>query len=352
MSKIKIGTKLISENNPTYFIADIASNHDGSLKRAKKLIKLAADCGADAAKFQNFYAKTLVSNYGFEKLINVRSHQSHWNDSVYKIYEKNELPLEWTIQLKEECKKNNIDYFTAPYDSKIISYLNKHLNVWKIGSGDITWHENILRIAKTKKPLIIATGASTLEDVKKIYKKVIKINTNLCIMQCNTNYTGSQTNFKYINLNVLKQYKKKFPKAVLGLSDHTEGHETVLGAIALGARVIEKHFTDNNQRIGPDHKFSMNPNSWKLMIKLSRNLEASLGSDIKKIEDNEKETVILQRRAIRFNKDIAKNEIIKKEDLSVLRPCPIDALPIYDINKIIGKKSNKNFKKGEYIKKN
>ena len=88
------------------------------------------------------------------------------------------------------------------------------------------------------------------------------------------------------------------------------------------------------------------------MIKLSRNLEASLGSDIKKIEDNEKETVILQRRAIRFNKDIAKNEIIKKEDLSVLRPCPIDALPIYDINKIIGKKSNKNFKKGEYIKKN
>ncbi len=351
MNKIKIRKRLISENSPTYFIADIASNHDGSLKRAKKLIKLAAESGADGAKFQNFYARTLISNYGFKNLKNIKSHQSNWKDSVYKIYEKNELPLEWTLELKEECKRNNIDYFTAPYDNKIINYLNKHVQIWKIGSGDITWHENIIRIAKTKKPLIIATGASNLNEVKKIYDKIIKINSNICIMQCNTNYTGSSKNFKFINLNVLKTYKRKFPKAILGLSDHTKGHETVLGAISLGARIIEKHFTDDNKRIGPDHEFSMNPKTWEQMIKFSRNLENSLGTSIKKVEANERETVVLQRRAIRLNKDIKKNEIIQKKDLSVLRPCPKDALPIYEIDKIIGKKSKRNFKTGEYIKK-
>tara|TARA_A100001011_G_C14319529_1_gene849772 strand:+ start:201 stop:1262 length:1062 start_codon:yes stop_codon:yes gene_type:complete len=352
MNKLTISKKIISENSPTYFIADIASNHDGSLKKAKKLIKIAAESGANGAKFQNFYAKTLVSDYGFKNLNTISSHQSEWQESVYKTYENNELPLKWTVELKEECAKNNIDYFTAPYDSKIINYLNKHLSVWKVGSGDITWHENILKLARTKKPLIIATGASTLEEVKKIYKKVIKINNNICIMQCNTNYTGSSNNFKFINLNVLKTYKKIFPKAILGLSDHTKGHETVLGAITLGARIIEKHFTDDNKKIGPDHKFSMNPKTWEHMIKSSRNLENSLGTYEKKIEDNEKETVILQRRAIRLVKNKKINEIIKKKDLCFLRPCPDDALAIYEIRKIIGKKYDRDYKKGDYIRKN
>jgi N-acetylneuraminate synthase len=352
MIKIKIGNNIISNKHPAYFIADIASNHDGSLKRAKKLIKMAADSGANAAKFQNFYAKTLVSDYGFKNLANINSHQNKWGKSVYKTYEENEVPIEWTQELKEECKNNNIEYFTAPYDLKIISYLNQYVDIWKLGSGDITWHENILQIAKTKKPLIIATGASNLNEVKKIYNKISKINNKICIMQCNTNYTGLKENFKYINLNVLKSYKKYFPKAILGLSDHTIGHETVLGAITLGAKVIEKHFTDNNNKTGPDHEFSMNPKSWEKMIDASRNLELSLGSELKKLEKNEEYTVILQRRSARLKKNIKTGEKITSEDIEFLRPCPKNAAPIYNINKIYNKISTINLHKNNYITKN
>ena len=123
------------------------------------------------------------------------------------------------------------------------------------------------------------------------------MNKQLCIMQCNTNYTAENDNFNYLNLNVLKAYKKKFPGIVLGLSDHTPGHSSVLGAIALGARMVEKHFTDNNNRIGPDHKFSMNPSSWKEMVDRSRELESSLGDGNKKVERNELETVVLQKKS-------------------------------------------------------
>ena len=351
MIKIKIGNNLISEKQPTYFIADIASNHDGSLKKAKKLIKIAADSGANAAKFQNFYAKTLVSDYGFRNLANINSHQNKWQKSVYETYKENEVPIAWTSELKEECKRNNIEYFTAPYDDKIIKYLNKYVDIWKLGSGDITWHENILRIAKTQKPLIIATGASNIDEVRKIYNKVNKINSKICIMQCNTNYTGSNENFKYINLNVLKSYKKYFPNAILGLSDHTVGHETVLGAIALGAKVIEKHFTDNNDNTGPDHKFSMNPKAWQKMINASRNLELSLGGELKKLEKNERYTVILQRRSGWLKKDIKSGEKIKANDIDFLRPCPKDAAPIYDLHKIYNKISTINLYKNHYIKK-
>ena len=131
-------------------------------------------------------------------------------------------------------------------------------------------------------------------------------------MQCNTNYTGSSENFKYININVLKTFKKKFKNIILGLSDHTPGHTTVLGSITLGARVVEKHFTDKNSRNGPDHLFSMNPKSWSEMIERSRELEESLGNGIKKVEKNEIETCIVQRRCVRAKRDMIKGQIIKK----------------------------------------
>jgi N-acetylneuraminate synthase len=346
-----ISKKKLGEKYPTYFIADIASNHDGSLIRAIELIHMAAEAGADAAKFQNFYAKTLVSDYGFRSLKKIKSHQSKWKSSVYEIYKQNEVSLDWTEKLSKACKKYKIDYLTTTYDNSIISYLQKFVSAWKIGSGDITWHEHILNMAKTNKPIIIATGASNLKEVEEIFKKVKKINNKICLMQCNTNYTASSENFNYINLNVLKLFKNKFNSALLGLSDHTLGHETVLGAIALGARIIEKHFTDDNNRNGPDHKFSMNPKTWKEMVYRSRNLEKALGDGKKIVEKNELNTVILQRRAIRVNKDFKKGEKLKKIFLEFLRPCPKDAIPCYDVNKILNKKFLKKIKKNDYIKK-
>ena len=171
-----IGKNIISDSSRTYFIADIAANHDGKIERAKKLIYLAAEAGANAAKFQNFFAKTIVSDYGFKSLKKKLSHQSKWGKSVFQVYKDAELPLSWTVELKKTCKSAGIDYFTAPYDSSIINYLNKYVCAWKIGSGDITWHEHIIKIAKTQKPIIIATGASDMNEIEIIVKKVNKIN--------------------------------------------------------------------------------------------------------------------------------------------------------------------------------
>ncbi len=350
LGSIKIKNKEVSIHSKSYFIADIAANHDGSLSKAIDLIHMAAENGADAAKFQNFKAETIVSDYGFKNLQSLSSHQSSWKKSVFEIYKDASIPTNWSSQLKLECEKAKIDYLTTPYDLDLIDELDIDVCAWKVGSGDITWHENIENLSKKDKPILIATGASNIEEVRKAYKVAKKFNNQISIMQCNTNYTASTENFKYICLNVLKTYAKEFPDTVLGLSDHTPGNSTVLGAISLGARVIEKHFTDNNDLEGPDHKFSMNPLSWKNMIDSSRELEEALGVEEKVIMENEIETSIIQRRAIRTNKDLKIGNILSENDLIYLRPCPKEGLPPYKKNQIIGKKILKNINEGDIIK--
>tara|TARA_Y100000816_G_C26105480_1_gene587298 strand:+ start:413 stop:1471 length:1059 start_codon:yes stop_codon:yes gene_type:complete len=347
---MRIKNKKIGENYPTFFIADIAANHDGNLNKAIDLIHLSAENGADAAKFQHFKAETIVSDFGFKKLKFKKSHQSKWKKSVYEVYKDASINLEWTEKLKKECDKCGIIFFTSPYDLDLVDHVDKYVPAYKIGSGDITYLEIINKIAKKNKPVILASGASTLKDVDRAIKEILKKNKNLCLMQCNTNYTAEKSNLKYINLNVLKTFKKRYPKILLGLSDHTEGHATVLGAIALGARMIEKHFTDNNYKEGPDHKFSMNPKSWKEMIERSRELESSLGSGKKIVEKNEIETVILQRRAIRSKTKLTKGSKLKSSNLISLRPCPKNGILPFEINRVTGKILKKNIEKGDVIK--
>jgi len=346
---IKINQNEISINSKAYFIADIAANFDGSLERAKDLIYLAAESGADAAKFQNFIAKTIVSDNAFKLMEKQLSHQAKWNDSVYDVYDKASLPILWTETLRDTCEDAGIDYITTPYDLSLVPILSKYVNAWKIGSGDITWHEMIETLSLDDKPLIIATGASEMNEVELAMDLILKHKSNIVLMQCNTNYTASLENFKYIELNVLKEYKKKYPDIVLGLSDHTPGHATVLGSIALGARVIEKHFTDNNDREGPDHKFSMNPKTWRDMVDRSSELSYALGTGVKKIMDNEKESVIVQRRGLYASHNLEKGHIIKHNDLVALRPCSIDSIKPYEIHKLIGKKTSCKIKDGENI---
>ncbi|MDK2961317.1 MAG: hypothetical protein PWP20_443 [Eubacteriaceae bacterium] len=332
------------------FIADIAANHDGDLNRAYKLIELAKESGADVAKFQNFVAKKIVSKKGFDQMGGQLSHQSAWKKSVFETYEDASISMEWTSKLKEKCDKVGIEYMTSPYDFDSIDAVDPYVKAFKIGSGDITWLEILEYIARKNKPVIMATGASDFEDVKRAYEAIERINNQIVLMQCNTNYTGSKENFKYINLNVLKTFKKYFPDAVLGLSDHTPGHATVLGAIALGARVIEKHFTDDNSRSGPDHKFSMNPQTWGEMVKRSEELFEALGSEVKKIEDNELDTVIVQRRALYLTKDKKKGQVIKTEDLFPVRPIQNDGIPPYEKDKLVGKLLNKDLLKDNYLR--
>jgi len=346
--KIKINKNIISLKHPTYFIADIAANHDGDINRAKDLIWKAKQAGANAAKFQHFLADKIVSDYGFKKLKKT-AHQKKWKKSVYEIYKKNSLNRKWNSELSKTAKKAKIDFFTTPYDFDAVNEIDKLVDVYKIGSGDITWIDFIKFVAKKKKPILLACGASNMDDVIRAVKSVTNINNKICLMQCNTNYTNSPENFKFINLNVLNLFKKEFPNIILGLSDHTPGHTTVLGAIALGARVIEKHFTDNNNRNGPDHHFSMNPKSWEEMVKRTRELEMSFGDGIKKIEKNEKQTNIVQRRCVRLKRNMCKGEKITINDLEFLRPAPIKSFKPFEINKFLGKKIIRNKQKGSEL---
>jgi N-acetylneuraminate synthase len=189
-----------------------------------------------------------------------------------------------------------------------------------------------------------------MDDVRLALGTAVKHTQDIVLMQCNTNYTGSLENFRHIALNVLKTYAQEFPDFVLGLSDHTPGHATVLGAMALGARVIEKHYTDDPNRDGPDHGFSMDPASWREMVDRARELELALGPEEKRVMDNEAETVVVQRRAVRAATAIPAGHVIAKSDLSYLRPCPTNALPPFRDRDVIGKAATRDIDLGDCVR--
>ncbi len=344
---IKIGHRSISEKHPTYFIADIAANHNGSLEKAKELIRLAKEAGADAAKFQHFQAEKIVSEWGFNHMDGQVSHQAKWEKSVTEVYRDASVPWDWTPELKAHCDKVGIDFFSAPYDLGAIDYLDQFMPAYKVGSGDLTWHESLERMASKGKPVILATGASRLGEVQSAVNVIRKINNDLILLQCNTNYTGSIKNLKHVSLNVLKTYRAIWPDMILGISDHTPGHATVLGMIALGGRVVEKHFTDKRDQIGPDHGFSMDPRGWKEMVDISRELEAAMGNHEKIVEGNEKETVIIQRRSCRAAKVLKAGTVLKRDDIDVLRPAPLNGVSPADIQKLIGITIKREMELGE-----
>ena len=350
MHNFKIGKQTIGFDQPLYFIADIAANHDGDLDRAYKLIELAKEAGAHAAKFQNFVAKNIVSRSGFDNLGGQLSHQSKWKKSVYETYDDASVSYSWTAKLKEKCDDVGIEYFTSPYDFDSVDHVDPYVLAYKIGSGDVTWHEIIEHISGKGKPVFMATGASTLDEVKLAMDVLQKKTNDIVLMQCNTNYTASVENFKHINLNVLKTYADIFPDVLLGLSDHTHGHATVVGAVPLGARVFEKHFTDDNSREGPDHRFAMNPQTWREMVDQANNVYLALGNGKKIIEENEQETAIVQRRGLRFTMDLLQGHFLEHGDLFPLRPRNPDGIPPYEIINLVGKKLKRNVKADDYIR--
>src|SRR5512143_2851774 len=337
--EIKVGNRLIGTNHPTYFISDIAANHDGDLERAKLLINLAKEAGADAAKFQNFDAPKIVSDYGFTHMNSQVSHQAAWKKSVVEVYRAASIPFEWSMTLVEECQEAGIDYFSSPYDFAAIDFLDQYVEVYKAGSGEIDWIEALEHMASKGKPFFVATGASTIGEVQEAVHAILKINPQLVLMQCNTNYTASPQNYDHLHINVLKTYAVLFPGVVLGLSDHTHALAPVLGAVALGARVVERHFTDSNDREGPDHKFAMNPENWARMVQETRILERSLGQPDKSVADNELETDIIQRRCLRAARDIRAGEVFSRDMIDVLRPATPGAIKPHEIAWVVGKRA-------------
>lgn len=333
-----IGGREISIDQPTYFVADIAANHDGDLQRAKDLIRWAKDAGADAAKFQHFKAESIVSDYGFRSLGGQMAHQAKWEKPVFEIYADYSLNRDWNHALAETAKSVGIHWMTTPYDKEAADSVVDLLPAFKIGSGDITWPQFIAYVAGKGKPVLLATGAATMTDVEVAVEAVLRHNRQLCLLQCNTNYTGSLENFRFVNLRVLQAYALHWPGLPLGLSDHTPGHATVLGAVALGARIIEKHFTDDVTRKGPDHPFSMTPATWRDMVDRTCELEYALGDGVKRIEGNEGDSAIVQRRSLRLKGDQPAGTVIQAEHIEALRPAPRGAFTPAQMEDVLGKR--------------
>jgi sialic acid synthase SpsE len=348
-SVLHIGPREISITAPTYFIADIAANHDGDLNRAKDLIFRARDAGADAVKFQHFKADKIVSDRGFRDLGSQLGHQAAWKKPVFEIYRQYECNRDWNLALAETACAAEIDFMTTPYDVEAVEMLDAHVPAYKIGSGDITWSEFLGYIARRGKPVILATGAADMIDVERAVDAVLAETKQFALLQCNTNYTGSLENFHHVNLRVLAAYALHYPGMVLGLSDHTPGHAAALGAIALGARIIEKHFTDDPTRVGPDHSFSMTPTTWREMVDRGRELETALGDGVKRVEANERETVVLQRRCLRLARDLSRGSVLSDADLEALRPAPAGALEPHRQAALIGARLTRDMQRGEAL---
>ena len=342
--RFKIGERIISKNSPVYFVADLGANHDGNLTRAKDLICQAKMAGADCAKFQHFKASKIVSAVGFDGF--KTAHQRGWDKSVFEMYEDASINPDWNEELAATCREVGIDFMTTPYDLETVDSIDHLVKAYKIGSGDITYLQLIERIARKSKPVFLATGASTMEEVERAVMQVLQNNIPLCLMQCNTNYTGDVENMRHVNLRVLEAYRLRWPALPLGLSDHTSSHVAVLGAVALGATVIEKHFTDHRWRNGPDHAFALEPHLWREMVEGVRELEKALGDGVKRVEDNEVESRIVQRRALRMKIDGWLGDRMEAWAMEALRPCPDGALTPAQVDEVVGKVLRWNKKAG------
>ena len=335
----------MGQNHSCYIIAEIGSNFDGSLSKAKKLIKLAKDCGADAAKFQSFKTEELLSKKGFEHKV---AFQNKWKKSVWEVYKNAEFPRQWHSILSQYAKKIGIDFFTSPWDFDAVDLLLKeNPPAIKVGSGDITYLEILRYIGSKNKPVLLATGASTYDEIAQAIKTIKSTGNNkIILMHSVTQYPSP---IEEANLNVLKSLQKIFHLPV-GYSDHSLGQLIAISSVALGACVIEKHFTIDPKSDGPDHPHSMDPKSFSQMIKDIRLLEKALGNGDKKIQKSERQTRIIQRRGLWTIREIKKGEKFSEKNIKSLRP--VSGLPSSDFQKIIGKKSKRTLKIDTSIKKN
>lgn len=334
---IKIGNRMIGPDYPTYFIAEIGGNFDGSMDKAKRLIDAAKEAGADCAKFQTFVAESIVSEGGFSKMTLHGVHGS-WGKSVSEVFKDVEFPMEWHQEIADYCKSVGIDFSTSPYFKEAVDLCaDMHLPFIKIGSGEITWLEMLEYIAKKGLPIMLATGDATMSEIDEAVRTVEKTgNKDLVLMQCITNYPSK---IESANVNVLRTYQSAFG-CLTGYSDHSPGHVVALASVVLGGRVIEKHFTLDKNDKGPDHPHSMEPDEFQFMVDSIRELERAMGSACKEVVEEEGETVFVQRRSLYAKRDLKKGQVLVDEDIDVLRPAL--GIPPKFKSTILGKTVNKD----------
>lgn len=333
-------------NNQTFIIAEAGVNHNGDVNLAKKLIDEASHIGADAIKFQTFIPENMVTKYSLKA--EYQKKEKSDSESQFEMLKKLSLDFNSFKFLKNYTEKKNIIFLSSPFDIESINLLHKlGLNLLKIPSGEITNLPYLRKIGSYNKKIILSTGMSSLREIKDALLTLKNAGTdinNISLLHTNTHYP---TPFHDANLNAIKTLSRKFRNIKIGFSDHTEGIEASIAAVAIGAKIIEKHLTLNKSMTGPDHKASIEPLTFQSMVIAIRNIEKALGDGVKKITLSEINNLEVVRKSIVAKIPIKKGEYFSENNLTVKRPGHGLSPMKWDL--VIGTRARKNYDSDELI---
>lgn len=323
-------------------IAEAGVNYNGNIDLAYQMVDKAKEAGADIVKFQTAHPENVISIYA-EKAA-YQKETTGTNESQLDMVKKLMLRFEEFIPLKEYCDKTGITFLSTPFEIDAIHFLNDLQNIWKIPSGEITNYPYLVEIARTGKPVIMSTGMSTLDEIDSALKLLSENGSGeISLLHCNTQYP---TPFVDVNLRAMLTIREKFGVRV-GYSDHTPGIEIPIAAVAMGAEIIEKHFTLDRNMEGPDHKASLEPSELAAMVKTIRNVEAALGDGEKKVSPSERENIAVARKSIVAKESIKKGEVLTVENITTKRPGT--GINPMCWNEILGSKAIRDFGRDELI---
>lgn len=343
MVEFKIGNRRIGNGHPVYFIAEAGSNHDRNLDQAKRLIEVAADAGADAVKFQTFRAEHLYPRTaGSTEYLQV-------NRSIYDIIRDLEMPFEWIPELAQYCARLNIDFLSTPFDEASADTLEPFVGAYKIASYEMTHHGLVQHCARKGKPLIISTGTAYLEEVREVVDAVHAVgHRDFALLQCTARYPAP---LEALNLRAISTLADTFEVPV-GLSDHSrEPLPGPMAAVALGASLIEKHFTLSNKLAGPDHTYALEPDELKAVIAKVREVERALGTGEKAPHREEEELRRFARRSIFAVAPIAEGARASRDTVAVLRCGKLPyGLPPRDFPRILGRRARRALSAGATLR--
>ena len=330
----------------TFIIAEAGVNHNGSLELAKKMIDVAVEAGADAVKFQTFNAEKVVSRYAPKAEYQKKTTTS--GESQLEMIKKLELNVADHHVLIDYCKKKNIQFLSTPFDLESIDLLcDLGRETFKIPSGEITNLPYLRKIGALKKEIILSTGMADLGEIEDALDALTGAGTKLkdiTVLHCNTEYP---TPMQDVNLKAMQTIKSAFPGIHIGYSDHTEGIEVPIAAVAMGATIIEKHFTLDKSLPGPDHRASLEPDELTAMVRAIRNIETALGNGIKKPSPSELKNIPIARKSIVAARDIRKGEAFTEENLAIKRPGTGISPMRWD--EVIGQSASKDYKQDNLI---
>jgi N-acetylneuraminate synthase len=335
MIKFKINNSLISEFSNPFIIAEACDNHFGDINLAIKMIDAAKEAGADAIKFQHHLPD--------EEMLPIIPMSDNFDEPLYDFLKKNALKLDQHIKLKEYCDKIDILYLCTPFSYKAAEEINKLVPVFKIGSGEMTDLPSLEKISKLGKGMIISTGMSTFDEIDRTYNFITSKKIPLALMNCISEYPPL---YEDLNLLVIKEMISRYPKALIGHSDHTSELYSSLAAITLGAKIIEKHVILDKKMKGPDQEVSIDFYELKKLVDGAKKINLSLGKE-KKVHKKEKQIRQWAFRSLVSIKKIPKNKIIDQEDIWCKRPGT--GIPSYLMNNVIGLRTLREIEKDQLI---